>query len=423
MSQALTTPTRHTVGLVAIEAQEMTGARWKVTVIEAGQSVNGSVYPPETLKAAEHLFNDLPIYAYEAKPGEVNDHLPIEAPREFLAGNVAGWVRDGRWSEEAQAIVGEAEIVDPRWREELLNAHESREGRAPTRAGFGLSIICLGLKDGSTFTELVQVPCVEIVTHPAAGGRFETVLASLASKENKTMSKTTPAPAKTKENAEPAAEMLASFAEIAGWLKAFIDGAGAGLSDEQLAPLLQAHQALMDWSEMENLNDTRNKELEARVESLAGDLDSYRKLLSENAMSAAFDACGIEFHDRELALSLIDSEQVKVSDDFQSVEGLAEQLEALAEAKPFLVKQPAAESKPAEPEEKPAAESAPAKTSTSGQSVTVAESVATTPAGRFASFSREQLERKFASTHRRAMSGDSKALAEHKAIRLELQRG
>lgn len=420
MSQAIAIPTRHTI---ALEAPTKTGARWGVVVIEAGQSVNGSNYPPETLKAAEHLFADLPIYAYEAKPDRVNDHLPIEAPREFLAGNVAGWVRDAHWDEERQAIVGEAEIVDPRWREELLNAHESREGRAATRAGFGLSIICLGLKDGSTFTQLVQVPCVEIVTHPAAGGRFETVLASLASKENQTM-KTKPAPAKAKENAGPAAEMLATFETIAGWIKAFIDGPGSGLSDEQLAPLLQAHQELVAWSEMENLDQNRSKELEARVESLAADLDGYRKLLSENAMSAAFDSCGIEFHDRDLALSLIDNDKVKVSDDFQSVEGLKEQLEALAEAKPFLVKTaPDAESKPAEPEKKPAAESTPARPSSSGQSVTVQESVAAPAAGRFASLSREQLERRFNSTLRQARSGNPKALGELRALRLEMQRG
>jgi hypothetical protein len=77
-------------------------------------------------------------------------------------------------------------------------------------------------------------------------------------------------------------------------------------------------------------------DLEQTVEAQKG---SIRKLRIDNAFLTQSD---VEWHDPEAALALVDLSEVEIKDD-GSVKGLKEALAALAEKKPYLVKQKEAE--------------------------------------------------------------------------------
>lgn len=150
--------------------EELTGALWDVVIIEAGRSLNGETYTAEVLRKAAPLFEGVPIFAYQLGKvvGHADDEAAAAVEGKGYARNLVGEITDVRWDERRRALVGRAHIDDPAVREVLKNQWE-RSGRTM----LGLSIDARGFKgDDEEVGRLVRANSVDIVTYPAAGGRF-----------------------------------------------------------------------------------------------------------------------------------------------------------------------------------------------------------------------------------------------------------
>lgn len=155
------------------------GRVWEVTIIQAGFSKNQRFYPRDVLARAAHLFEDAPVYVFERRDGagEVFDHLPPgEAwsnPQGFVK-NLVGVVRGARLVDES--LKAQLHLFsDARWLREKLTSMLA-EGALQL---IGLSIDADGEVDATgRVVAISRVHSVDLVTHPAAGGAIERLIAS-----------------------------------------------------------------------------------------------------------------------------------------------------------------------------------------------------------------------------------------------------
>ena len=150
------------------------GSVWEVVVIEAGQSLNGFIYPASTLQEAAGVFEGVPIYAYQL--GEKVDHAPEKVARGMagmLTANLVGQIKNVRWDAKQRSLIAEAHIDDDGVRSKLLNSWKRGE-----RGFLGLSIDADGIRSGQNVMKIERAGSVDLVSNPAAGGRFLRLVAS-----------------------------------------------------------------------------------------------------------------------------------------------------------------------------------------------------------------------------------------------------
>ena len=168
-----------------VEATEKTGKLWEIVIIEAGLSKNGRVYPPEVLQKAAPLFEDCNVYVHTFD-GNESKHLPEKVRAAFpagVAGNLVGWLDNIRFKEVdgTKALVGDLHVVSDWLRETFKSLWE--EGRSD-KLGFSIDVegmISDGILDGQSVKQVESIDKVyatDVVTHPAAGGRTNRLLAS-----------------------------------------------------------------------------------------------------------------------------------------------------------------------------------------------------------------------------------------------------
>ena len=167
------------------------GDAWKVVIIEEGLSKNGNFYSSKVLQAAVNLFNKAKVCYYEFKDKTFN-HLPevIENMRpEGFPHQIAGWLEDVKFEEinlEGRTVRGLTGVLrlhaGVKWLKSMLTSAWDRG----LKQFLGLSINA----EGPTSVQLVNgrplniaqsienVISVDIVSNPAAGGRFARMLAS-----------------------------------------------------------------------------------------------------------------------------------------------------------------------------------------------------------------------------------------------------
>jgi hypothetical protein len=184
------------------------GWLWDVVIIESGDSKNGVFdghqfiqrhYPRETLEKYAHLFEGARVYVYEFKGGgpqqggDRYDHLTEEAlaanPRGY-AKNLVGWISRPRM--DGDRLMGTVRLLKSAdWLR--VNLQDSVNHGKPDL--YGLSID----SDGSQYLGRVggqprlivdalhDVRSVDVVTYPAAGGRFHRLVASRTVREKSDM--------------------------------------------------------------------------------------------------------------------------------------------------------------------------------------------------------------------------------------------
>lgn len=181
------------------------GWQWDVCIIESGDSKNGvwdggtfinRHYPRETLEKSAPMFEGARVYVYEFKDATNtrHDHLTeqaLEAHPEGYAKNLVGWISRPRM--DGNSLVGTVRLLkNADWLR--VNLQDSVANGNPNL--YGLSIDSdgsqhLGRVGGQprlVVDALHDVRSVDVVTHPAAGGRFLRLVASRNVREIPSMS-------------------------------------------------------------------------------------------------------------------------------------------------------------------------------------------------------------------------------------------
>jgi len=177
------------------------GKVWEVVVIEEGESKNGRhdgnggfiprYYSREAIEAVAKHLEGAKAFTYTAKDRQ--EHLPLEAKREQpygLVGNLVGWFSEPRvitkvveGTEKAVAVAKFHIDEGASWlRQKLLDAW-----KRGNHDYLGLSIDAVGVSEAREHLgkmvdwvgSITGLDSVDVVTHPAAGGKFERLVASM----------------------------------------------------------------------------------------------------------------------------------------------------------------------------------------------------------------------------------------------------
>jgi len=186
------------VGLVMLigAAKDVEGSSWDVTVCEAGHTRNGWHIREEALRAAvdEGLFEKSDINLYEL-PGKGATHVrgPLADVKELLVKNKAGWLDNVRYV-AGEGLKGVVHFLDS-FKQLGKNMLAAMDAGAPV---YGLSWDAavrakketVDGKECMNIYKFNRVIGVDVVTRPAAGGKFIRALADLpARNEEETMKK------------------------------------------------------------------------------------------------------------------------------------------------------------------------------------------------------------------------------------------
>ncbi len=167
----------HHVGRIL--ASGRTGRKWPVVLIEAGKSLNGYYYTPQLLRASVAQFERAPAKAFtlvgaDGKPAGY-DHLKADQLVEAALFNQVGWYEDVHFSESLNALAANLVLLPEgnEWADRLQRHLEALEagGRLDS---VGLSIDALGVMPGGSNVPVAfeHVHSIDVVSHPAAGGRI-----------------------------------------------------------------------------------------------------------------------------------------------------------------------------------------------------------------------------------------------------------
>lgn len=187
------------VGLMMrlVAAKDAEGSAWDVTVCEAGHTLNGWHIREEALRAAcdEGLFEKADINFYEL-PGRGATHItePLTDVKNLLVKNKAGWLDSVRYV-AGEGLKGIVHFLDSA-KQLGKNMLKAKDAGAPI---YGLSWDAAVRAKKETVDGRVcmniykfnRVEGVDIVTRPAAGGKFNRAVASVmpAQNEEATMKK------------------------------------------------------------------------------------------------------------------------------------------------------------------------------------------------------------------------------------------
>jgi len=166
-----------------LEGAKKEGKDWEVVIIESGPSKNGKIYSSEVLKKAVNLFDNAKCFVYQFADG-LKSHLP-EYAKNFSKGfveNLVGWFENPRFTAyikdgvRKEGIVAKLHIAEGAERLKKLLTDAWENGKKNL---LGLSIDAEGLLAGDQVISIDRVNSVDIVTHPAAGGAFQRLLADI----------------------------------------------------------------------------------------------------------------------------------------------------------------------------------------------------------------------------------------------------
>ena len=191
---------------------DKTGKTWKVAIIEPGLSRNGIFYPSNVLKAAKQIFEKAKVCYYDWK-GKHFDHLPeqIEAIRpEGFPRQTAGYLDTIKYEnitvegKTGEALTGVLHIFDSaKWLVEQLREAWNNG----LKQFLGLSINADGTQANALINgrpvrvagSINEVFSVDLVSHPAAGGKLLSMLESINPNKEESMLKETIALIKAKK--------------------------------------------------------------------------------------------------------------------------------------------------------------------------------------------------------------------------------
>ena len=165
-------------------AKDPEGSAWDVTICQAGHTLNGWYIPDEALRAAADgsLFENVDVNLYELPQGASHVPDPLFDLKSLLVKNKVGWI-DGVKHAAGVGLQGVLHFLDTaKWLgKNLMTA--MKDGKAV----YGLSYDCpvrakKDVIDGKPVfrvLKFVAADSVDIVTRPAAGGKFNRAVASM----------------------------------------------------------------------------------------------------------------------------------------------------------------------------------------------------------------------------------------------------
>lgn len=173
--------------------KDATGKVWDVVLIEEGESKNGRTYSRETLKSAfdRKVFEGVPGFGfvYRTPDGLIIDHAKDGVDTSQFPKDVAGFHKNIRFEETTDehgnpsgkmGLVGEWHFMD-----EVLQKKAMEAYAAGNPGLFGFSIDAIGEGDELApgkidIKYIVRANSDDLVSYPAAGGRFIRMVASLS---------------------------------------------------------------------------------------------------------------------------------------------------------------------------------------------------------------------------------------------------
>ncbi|MDY7034548.1 MAG: hypothetical protein SV375_00070 [Thermodesulfobacteriota bacterium] len=163
------------------QAQDPEGTAWDVTICEPGFTKNGWYHPEDALRAGADLFNGVDVNLFDLKEGATHVPDSIFDAKKYLVKSKVGWI-DGVRYVAGVGLKGTLHFLDSaKWLgKNLLSG--IREGAkvyglsydAPVRAK---KDIVTGRKV-MRLLSFMGVDSVDIVTRPAAGGKFNRAVAA-----------------------------------------------------------------------------------------------------------------------------------------------------------------------------------------------------------------------------------------------------
>ncbi len=146
------------------ESQDFVGTEWRVRLIQAGVSQNGTEYSLDVLKDAVSIFEQVPVHAAIG---------PDHSEAERGVRSIVGFIKDV--TAESDGLYGTFHVSDDNYKKILLDLHT--EG--VLNSIMGLSIVAYGKhKPGysgnskDVVEKLSGAESVDLVRNPAAGGKF-----------------------------------------------------------------------------------------------------------------------------------------------------------------------------------------------------------------------------------------------------------
>ena len=188
------------------------GKTWKVCIIEPGLSRNGIFYPSKVLQAAKTIFEKAKVCYYEWK-GKHFDHLPgqIESMHpEGFPRQTAGYLDNIKYEnvtvegKTGEALTGVFHVFDSaKWLIDMLR----ESWQKGLKQFLGLSINADGTQANALINgrpvrvagAINEVFSVDLVSHPAAGGKLLKMLESINPNKEESMLKETIALIKAKK--------------------------------------------------------------------------------------------------------------------------------------------------------------------------------------------------------------------------------
>jgi uncharacterized protein (DUF1778 family) len=175
------------------QALDPEGSVWDVTICESGFTKNGWYHPEEVLREGAAMFEGATVNLYELPQGATHVPDALFDVKSLLAKNKVGWL-DGARYVAGEGIKGVLHFLDSaKWMGKNIVDAMSKGMQI-----YGLSYDCAvratkDVVEGRPVFKLAKflsVDSVDIVTRPAAGGRFNRAMASMpAQKQEDDMKK------------------------------------------------------------------------------------------------------------------------------------------------------------------------------------------------------------------------------------------
>ena len=165
-------------------AQNPEGSAWDVTICQTGHTLNGWFIPDDALRAAadQKLFENVDVNLYELPQGATHLPDPLFDLKTLLVKNKVGWIDQVKHT-AGMGLRGVLHFLDTaKWLgKNLMTAMQNG------KAVYGLSYDCpvrakKDMVDGKQVFKVlkfVAADSVDIVTRPAAGGKFNRAVASM----------------------------------------------------------------------------------------------------------------------------------------------------------------------------------------------------------------------------------------------------
>lgn len=165
------------------EVLDKEGLAWDVTICQPGFTKNGWYIPDEALRDAEALFEGVDVNLYELPTaGATHVPTPLFDLKSLLVKNKVGWI-DNVKHVAGLGLIGVLHFLDSaKWLGKNLLAAKQSGGDI-----YGLSYDCpvrakQDIVDGKSVFKIgkfLAADSVDIVTRPAAGGKFNRAVASV----------------------------------------------------------------------------------------------------------------------------------------------------------------------------------------------------------------------------------------------------